>query len=89
MYEPGMPPVIPEYDNSMRQACIELADKWIEWNLDTPCPFHKSDIDKLNPGQVIVFLTELQHRKSNFPMKKLTAMDETYAFSSVKNAEIK
>lgn len=89
--KPGMPPVIPNYNQDLLNACIELADKWINWeeNSLAPFPFEKSDVTNLSAQQRTQFLTVLFENNATLSIKKLERMQETYDFDSVQNCEIK
>ncbi|XP_024941988.1 leukotriene A-4 hydrolase [Cephus cinctus] len=87
--KPGMPPVIPNYDTSLADACIALAKKWINWNENTSSIFSKSDIANLTANQKREFLVELFSANETLSVKKLEAMQAAYDFDSVKNSEIR
>lgn len=84
-----MPPVIPAYDTSLAQACIQLSNRWLEWDETTPSPFNKSDIADLSSNQKIEFLAELLAAKEPLSQKKLEALNTAYDIDVVKNAEIR
>ncbi|XP_033208757.1 leukotriene A-4 hydrolase isoform X3 [Belonocnema kinseyi] len=87
--KPGMPPVIPNYNTDLLNACTNLAEKWVSWDENTASTFVKSDITDLTPSQRIQFLTVLFEDDTVLPIKKLQKMQEAYDFDSVQNAEIK
>lgn len=84
-----MPPVIPEYDQTYKKACIELAKRWVSWNESEPCPFNKTDVEKLMPMQKVSFLNQLFESNDKFSVNKLKILAEKYELSSNKNAEIR
>lgn len=88
-YKSGMPPVIPAYNTTLIQACAQLANRWLQWDQNTPSPFKKSDITVLSSNQRIEFLAELLSASETLSREKLQAMNEAYDFDSVKNAEIR
>lgn len=84
-----MPPVIPDYDKSLTNACTELARRWIEWDESTVSPFIISDIENLFPGQKVAFLTELHKSSTILSLNKIQQMANTYQFDRVRNSEIR
>ena len=84
-----MPPVIPNYNTDLLNACTELAKRWISCDENTASTFEKSDITNLTANQRIQFLTVLFEDKAALSIKKLQKMQEVYDFDSVQNAEIK
>src|SRR5665811_264551 len=71
------------------RACKKLKDEWINWQVDTPCPFNKSDLDNFQCSQIIEFLSQLLDEKTAMEIEKLAALQQVYDFNSVKNAEIR
>lgn len=84
-----MPPVIPDYDKTLTNACTELAKRWIQWDESTASPFIKSDIESLSPGQKVTFLTNLHKSSTILSLDKLRLMTDTYQLDLVKNSEIR
>ncbi|KMQ94850.1 leukotriene a-4 hydrolase [Lasius niger] len=89
LHKPGMPPVIPDYDKTLTNACTELAKRWIQWDESTASPFIKSDIESLSPGQKVTFLTNLHKSPTILSLDKLRLMTDTYQLDLVKNSEIR
>ncbi|XP_033208190.1 leukotriene A-4 hydrolase-like isoform X2 [Belonocnema kinseyi] len=87
--KPGMPPVIPNYNTDLLNACIELAKRWLSWDENSAPNFEKSDIMNLRANQRIQFLKELFRNETVLSIKKLEKMQEIYDFDSVQNVEIK
>ncbi|XP_051156421.1 leukotriene A-4 hydrolase isoform X2 [Leptopilina boulardi] len=87
--KPGMPPVIPNYNKDLLNACIELAEKWINWDEKTAVPFEKSDVNNLSASQREQFITVLFENNATLSIKKLEKMQEIYDFDSVQNCDIK
>lgn len=84
-----MPPVIPIYDESLLDVCLDLKKRWLEWNeTKEAAPFRKPNIKKLSTNLIIQLLQEITDSEPQ-PIAKLIAADEIFEFSSVKNAEIK
>lgn len=84
-----MPPVIPNYNKDLLNACIELAEKWINWDEKTAVPFEKSDVNNLSASQREQFITVLFENNATLSIKKLEKMQEIYDFDSVQNCDIK
>jgi hypothetical protein len=76
------------YDSSLEEVCIDLCNKWLEWDADSTCPFSPVDIKKMSSGQVQEFLAQLLEKKP-LCVAKLQAMENTYKFNSVVNSEIR
>ncbi|CAH0394554.1 unnamed protein product [Bemisia tabaci] len=88
LYSVGMPKIIPDYDKSLSKASTDLAEKWIEWDESKPCPFVSEDLKSFSYGQTVTFLNTLLN-SNRFSVSKVKKMEDVYALSSVKNAEIK
>lgn len=84
-----MPPVIPDYDKTLTNACTKLATRWLQWNENTVPPFIKSDIESFSPGQKVAFLTNLQKSTTVLSLDKIQLMAAIYELDLVKNAEIR
>ncbi|GFG38329.1 hypothetical protein Cfor_10358, partial [Coptotermes formosanus] len=90
LFKPGMPPVIPKYDNSLEKVCTDLRIKWMEWAAtpDDACPFKPEDIKDMSSQQVKEFLAQLLEEQP-LSVAKLQAMENTYNFNTVVNCEIR
>lgn len=90
LFKPGMPPVIPKYDNSLEKVCSDLRIKWVEWAAvpDGACPFKSEDIKDMSSQQVEEFLAQLLEEKP-LSVAKLQAMENAYNFNSVVSCEIR
>ncbi|EFN66270.1 Leukotriene A-4 hydrolase [Camponotus floridanus] len=89
LYKPGMPPVIPDYDKTLTNACTELAKRWIQWDESTVSPFTKLDIESFSPGQKVTFLTNLHKSPDVLSLDKIQLITATYQLDLVKNSEIR
>ncbi|XP_015177544.1 PREDICTED: leukotriene A-4 hydrolase [Polistes dominula] len=89
LYEPGMPPVIPNYDKSLAVACTELAQKWITWDENSSVPFDIKDLQDFTPIQKKTFIADLYASSTVLSEKKLKTMQSVYNIDSVKNSEIR
>uniref|UniRef100_A0A914UHH6 Peptidase M1 leukotriene A4 hydrolase/aminopeptidase C-terminal domain-containing protein n=1 Tax=Plectus sambesii TaxID=2011161 RepID=A0A914UHH6_9BILA len=86
--KPGMPPVKPNYDNSLAEKCVELRDAW--WQAS------ESDIDKLDvnafnsfmPLQKIEFLNLMFTTPEPLPHYKLDHLEAVYKMADSHNCEM-
>jgi len=85
---PGMPKYKPNFDESLAKVCIELRERWVNWNVAEPCPFLSSDLENFSSGQKIEFLGQLLE-ETPLSTEKVTKMEELYKFNAVNNSEIK
>ncbi|GAB6032774.1 Leukotriene A-4 hydrolase [Chamberlinius hualienensis] len=89
LYKPGLPPVTPSYDQTMEQACIDLALRWTA--AKEPSDFEQfsiEDIRQLVAPQIQEFLTLLVQQES-LPILNLEFMEKIYKLNSVVNSEIR
>uniref|UniRef100_A0A4W4F5C0 Leukotriene A-4 hydrolase n=1 Tax=Electrophorus electricus TaxID=8005 RepID=A0A4W4F5C0_ELEEL len=59
MHTPGMPPVKPEYDTTLADACIALAQRWLKAKDADLVGFSEADIKQFSSHQLIEFLALL------------------------------
>merc|ERR1712150_235059 len=87
-HSPGMPPVIPEYDQTMNKVCTALADKWSTAKDSDAAGFSSEDFNQMSSGQKIEFLGQLLLKDPMSPanFRHLTSV---YSLHKVGNAEIK
>ena len=83
-----MPIYRPDYDDSLAKICVELKQKWMDWNDQDKCPFAKEDLKAMSADQQVEFLGQLIEEKP-LPIEKLEKMQEVYDLSSSNNSEIK
>jgi len=87
---PGMPIYKPKYDTSLVDACVELKNSWISWDMAKVSPFKKDDLTAFHSNQIWAFLTEfLEDKSNNLGLEKLKVLQNTYDFNSRNNAEIR
>ncbi|KFB46576.1 AGAP009907-PA-like protein [Anopheles sinensis] len=90
LFGEGMPPVIPNYDRSMLEACLAHAALWAENDLETikASPLLKQTLVSV---QMIEFLAQLLEKKTivDLSAEKLALLADTYGLSSTKNAELR
>uniref|UniRef100_A0A3P8UG66 Leukotriene A-4 hydrolase n=1 Tax=Amphiprion percula TaxID=161767 RepID=A0A3P8UG66_AMPPE len=82
MFTPGMPPVKPQYDTTLADACIALSQKWIKVK---PKP---GFVLTLSSHQLIEFLSLLLHEDA-LPLTRVKKMQEVYDLNACMNAEIR
>ncbi|XP_071961520.1 leukotriene A-4 hydrolase-like [Antedon mediterranea] len=87
--KPGMPPVKPQYNTILADACTNLSDRWSKASEDDLKSFNSDDIADFSAMQKKEFLEQLLHKRATLPESHLLAMDENYQFSASKNSEIK
>lgn len=85
-HTPGMPPVIPEYDQTMNQVCTQLADRWATAKDATE--FSSDDIAHMSSGQKIEFLGQLLLKDPICP-SNYDQLTSIYQLDKSGNAEIK
>eukprot|EP00092_Neocalanus_flemingeri_P025554 GFUD01027705.1.p1 GENE.GFUD01027705.1~~GFUD01027705.1.p1 ORF type:complete len:610 (+),score=157.60 GFUD01027705.1:266-2095(+) len=84
--KPGMPIYKPNFDESLAQACWELAKKWQTWDISTPAPFDK-EFESFSATQKQEFLGTLLN-DSPLDHTKLEKMGAMYSLDSCSNVEI-
>ncbi|XP_014672522.1 PREDICTED: leukotriene A-4 hydrolase-like [Priapulus caudatus] len=88
LYAPGMPPVQPNYDLTLADACVSLSRRWLEAPLNKLDQFSGDDVKTMNSRQLRELLALLLVEEP-LPIAKLEAMDTLYGFSAMMNAEIR
>ncbi|RKP36275.1 peptidase family M1-domain-containing protein [Dimargaris cristalligena] len=90
LHGPGMPPVTPQFDQTLMKDCESLAQRWHEAaQAETDSlSFGPDDIVHFTTDQKSVLL-ELLRDDDPFPHSIIEAMDKAYQFSGVRNAEIR
>lgn len=89
LYGVGMPPVIPDYDNTLVNVCITLRDKWFSWDGSSASViFSPKDIADMNSNQLDYFL-QLLLESDPLPISKIQHMEKVYKLNDTNNAEIK
>jgi len=90
-YGEGMPPVLPELDQSMAAASQSLADQWLAVDREGKAPPAKNEMTSWSSLQITCFLDDLAQKiEPDNPLKlsTLNAMDALYKFSESRNSEI-
>lgn len=88
LHTPGMPLVESKYDQTLRNACTVLKNRWIEWDPSTPNTFQKSDLDNLFSAQAQQFLQDLIEA-GGLPLEKIKVMEKVYDMNNRQNSEIR
>uniref|UniRef100_A0A3Q0RB53 Leukotriene A(4) hydrolase n=1 Tax=Amphilophus citrinellus TaxID=61819 RepID=A0A3Q0RB53_AMPCI len=88
MFTPGMPPVKPQYDTTLADACIALSQRWLQAKDQDLNSFKESDVKSLSSHQVIEFLSLLLH-EDPLPLTHVKKMQEVYDLNTCMNAEIR
>ncbi|KAI3366572.1 hypothetical protein L3Q82_009194, partial [Scortum barcoo] len=88
MFTPGMPPVKPEYDTTLADACIALSQKWIKAKDQDLSSFQESDVKTLSSHQLIEFLSLLL-QEDPLPLTHVKKMQDVYDLNSFMNSEIR
>lgn len=89
-YGEGMPPVLPELDQSMAMASQDLGTLWLSVDREGAAPPVKNDMKSWSSLQVTCFLDDLAVKIGGKPLKLSTiqAMDDLYMFSDSRNSEV-
>ncbi|XP_020782000.1 leukotriene A-4 hydrolase isoform X2 [Boleophthalmus pectinirostris] len=88
IYTPGMPPVKPQYDTTLADACIALSQKWIKAKEQDLEGFKESDVKTLSSSQLIELLTLLL-QEDPLPLTHVKKMQDLYNLNSYTNSEIR
>ncbi|XP_021433186.2 leukotriene A-4 hydrolase isoform X1 [Oncorhynchus mykiss] len=88
MHTPGMPPVKPQYDTTMADACIALCKRWVKTKEGDLGNFSEGDVKTLSTHQLIEFLSLLLQQEP-LPLSHVKRMQEVYQLNAFNNAEIR
>ncbi|KAI8073423.1 peptidase family M1-domain-containing protein [Gilbertella persicaria] len=88
--QPGMPPVDPEFDTTLADACYNLAKRWDQarHHPDDLSAFKPEDVSSFSAGQKIVFLEKLTD-VAPLPHALISKMDELYRLTLNHNADLR
>ncbi|OBZ87576.1 Leukotriene A-4 hydrolase [Choanephora cucurbitarum] len=85
----GMPPVDPNFDTSLADACYSLASRWDQARDSSDLSqFSSEDVKNFSSTQKIVFLERLTDCEP-LPHHLLSKMDELYEMSPIRNADVR
>ncbi|XP_077991660.1 leukotriene A-4 hydrolase-like [Glandiceps talaboti] len=87
-HTPGMPPLKPEYDTTLSDACTTLAKRWREAKATELDQFKADDLKDFTTGQKIEFLSQFL-LQDPLSLDTLKAMEKCYSLNSSKNSEIR
>ncbi|XP_026963046.1 leukotriene A-4 hydrolase isoform X2 [Sagmatias obliquidens] len=88
LYSPGLPPVKPNYDMTLTNACIALSQRWITGKEDDLNSFSSADLKDFSSHQVNEFLAQML-QKAPLPLGHIKRMQEVYNFNAINNSEIR
>ncbi|XP_018324021.1 leukotriene A-4 hydrolase [Agrilus planipennis] len=89
LHSPGMPPIIPEYDMTLVEACNDFVKKFLGWNGKTEdAPFTETEFNKYSTLQMIHILQEIMDSTPQ-SIEKLKATEKILKFADKRNTEIK
>nr|XP_058936270.1 leukotriene A-4 hydrolase isoform X2 [Kogia breviceps] len=88
LYSPGLPPVKPNYDMTLTNACIALSQRWITGKEDDLNSFSSADLKDFSSHQVNEFVAQML-QKAPLPLGHIKRMQEVYNFNAINNSEIR
>ncbi|KAM6153182.1 leukotriene A-4 hydrolase isoform 2-T2 [Erethizon dorsatum] len=88
LYSPGLPPIKPNYDTTLTNACIALSQRWITAKEEDLNTFNATDLNNLSSHQVNEFLAQVL-QQAPLPLGHIKRMQEVYNFNAVNNSEIR
>uniref|UniRef100_A0A4X1SMY1 Leukotriene A-4 hydrolase n=1 Tax=Sus scrofa TaxID=9823 RepID=A0A4X1SMY1_PIG len=88
LYSPGLPPVKPNYDMTLTNACIALSQRWITAKEDDLNSFSSADLKDFSSHQLNEFLAQML-QKAPLPLGHIKRMQEVYNFNAINNSEIR
>ncbi|KHN82421.1 Leukotriene A-4 hydrolase [Toxocara canis] len=91
MYGRGMPPLKPDYDDSMQRECTEYAHTWVtnpDAQLRTNAEQLLRHYNMFVPIQRVEFLNLLRNANNALPHSKLELLEEFFHFNSCTNCEV-
>ena len=71
----------------MAVGCRRLANQWLDWQTDSPCPFTGQEVEAFSGGQLQEFLNTLLEA-APLSVTKLEKLEELYQFDRSSNVEI-
>lgn len=88
MFTPGMPPVQPQYDATLANACIALSQRWTKAGVQDLDGFRESDVKTMSSHQLIEFVSLLLQEEP-LPLTHVKKMQEVYNLNASTNSEIR
>uniref|UniRef100_A0A8C1W7V7 Leukotriene A-4 hydrolase n=1 Tax=Cyprinus carpio TaxID=7962 RepID=A0A8C1W7V7_CYPCA len=89
MHTPGMPPVKPQYDTTMADACTALCQRWVKAKEEDLASFTEADVKKLNSPQLIEFVALLRDPSHGRMKFTRPLFREVYNFSKYSDEAVK
>ncbi|XP_022105369.1 leukotriene A-4 hydrolase-like isoform X1 [Acanthaster planci] len=86
-FQPGMPPLKPDFDTTLSSCCTELCLRWCRAATSDLKSFTKDDIASLTSKQVIEVLSQLL-LEPPLSREHIQAMEGTYRFGDSGNTEV-
>ncbi|XP_038061644.1 leukotriene A-4 hydrolase-like isoform X2 [Patiria miniata] len=87
-FQPGMPPVKPDFDTTLSSCCSELCLRWCRSATCDLTSFTSDDLGSLTSKQVIEVLSQLL-LEPPLSSEHIQAMEKTYRLGESGNAEVK
>lgn len=88
LYTPGMPPLKPEYDQTLVEESTKLCDKWVSAKESQVESFKADEFIRMSAHQREEFLSQLLAAE-RLPHYKLIKMEELYELNATENSEIR
>uniref|UniRef100_A0A0E9X1W4 Peptidase M1 leukotriene A4 hydrolase/aminopeptidase C-terminal domain-containing protein n=1 Tax=Anguilla anguilla TaxID=7936 RepID=A0A0E9X1W4_ANGAN len=88
MHTPGMPPVKPQYDTTLADACVALCKRWVQAKDTDLAGFGAADVKALSSHQLIELLALLL-LEDPLPQSHVKRMQEVYNMNAINNSEIR
>ncbi|GMT24383.1 hypothetical protein PFISCL1PPCAC_15680 [Pristionchus fissidentatus] len=88
LFDVGMPPSKPKYDEEMVVDCDKLLKEWIDADETTVKDITKEMYVSMKPLQQIEFISQLWQHNPPIEHYKLDALDSLYALTNSENCEI-
>ncbi|XP_035257729.1 leukotriene A-4 hydrolase [Anguilla anguilla] len=88
MHTPGMPPVKPQYDTTLADACVALCKRWVQAKDTDLARFSAADVKALSSHQLIELLALLL-LEDPLPQSHVKRMQEVYNMNAINNSEIR
>ncbi|KAG7361242.1 aminopeptidase N [Nitzschia inconspicua] len=90
LYGQGMPPILPQLDQSMAKGSADLASIWLAVDRESKAPPAKNEMASWSSLQIVCFLDFVQVETADKPLQvsTLQAMNALYHFAESRNSEI-
>ncbi|CAJ0939383.1 unnamed protein product, partial [Mesorhabditis belari] len=88
MYGKGMPPVKPNYDDSLQVQCQIYADLWVTADEKTAETIDTTTYNHFNPHQKIEFISILRNHEKTMSKETLAIMEKRLHLETLTNVEM-